>query len=50
MSGVTRGDDADGKTNDYNKSMNDPSTGANNDEEFNEMRIIELEDQRKETK
>lgn len=51
LSGVTRGDD-DGKTNDpYNKSLNDHyNGGADEDEKFAQMKIIEMEEQRREIK
>lgn len=51
LSGVTRGDD-DGKTNDpYNKSLNDHyGGGADEDEKFAQMKIIEMEEQRREIK
>ena len=43
-SGVTRGDD-EGKTNEFNKSLNDPGNPNNDgDFEFNQMRIIDLDD------
>lgn len=51
LSGVSRGGD-DGKTNDqHNKSMNnDPFGGADEDEKFNSMKNIEMDEQRKEAK
>lgn len=49
LSGVTRGDD-DGRTNDYNRSMNEQGQNQDGDHEFNEMRVIEMEEVRKETK
>ena len=49
LSGVTRGDD-DGRTNDYNRSMNEQGQNPDGDAEFNEMRVIEMEEVRKETK
>jgi len=52
LSGVSRGGGDEGKTNDhYNKSLNDPY-GANGDEDekFNAMKIIEMQDERYEIK
>ena len=49
LSGVTRGDD-DGRTNDYNRSMNEQGQNPDGDAEFNEMRVIEMEEVRKDTK
>ena len=49
LSGVTRGDD-DGRTNDYNRSMNEQGQNPDGDAEFNEMRVIEMDEVRKETK
>lgn len=49
LSGVTRADD-DGRTNDYNRSMNEQGQNPDGDAEFNEMRVIEMEEVRKETK
>lgn len=51
LSGVSRAGD-DGKTNDpHNKSMNnDPFGGADEDEKFNSMKNIEMDEQRKEAK
>lgn len=49
LSGVTRGDD-DGRTNDYNRSMNEQGQNPDGDAEFNEMRVYEMEQVRKDTK
>lgn len=49
LSGVTRGDD-DGRTNDYNRSMNEQGQNPDGDAEFDQMRVIEMEEVRKETK
>lgn len=51
LSGIDRGDD-DGKTNDqYQKSMNDPyGQGGDEDEKFYQMKVIEMDEQRKELK
>ena len=51
LSEVTRGDD-DGKTNDpYNKSLNDPyGPGGDEDEKFYQMKVIEMDEQRREIK
>ena len=51
LSGVTRGDE-DGRTNDpYSKSLNDPyGQNADDDEKFAQMKIIEMEEQRREAK
>ena len=50
-SGVTRGED-DGKTNDpYQKSLTDPyGPGGDEDEKFFQMKVIEMDEQRKELK
>lgn len=48
LSGVTRGED-DGRTNDYNRSMNEQA-GQNDDGDAEQMRVLEMEEQRKETK
>ena len=52
LSGVSRGGNDEGKTNDhYNKSMNDPhGNQGDEDEKFDQMKIIEMEDQRREAK
>jgi len=49
VSGLSRGGGDDGKTNDpYSKSMNDPYGGqGDEDEKYNHMKIIEMEDERK---
>ena len=49
LSGVTRGDE-DGRTNDYNRSMNEQGENPDGDAEFDQMRVIEMEEVRKETK
>ena len=49
LSGVTRGDE-DGRTNDYNRSTNEGGQNPDGDAEFNEMRVIEMEEVRKDTK
>ena len=49
-SGMTRGDD-DGKTNDpYNKSLNDHYGGVDEDEKQDQMKVLEMEEQRRELK
>ena len=49
LSGVTRLDE-DGRTNDYQRSMNDQGQPGDGDAEFNEMRVIEMEEIRRDTK
>ena len=49
LSGVTRGDD-DGRTNDYNRSMNEQGQNQDGDAEFNDMREYEMKQVRAETK
>ena len=51
LSGLTRGED-DAKTNDpYQKSLNDPyGPGGDEDEKFYQMKVIEMDEQRKELK
>ncbi len=44
ISGVTRADEMDGKTNEpYNKSLNDPNQG-DEDEKFAQMKVIEMDE------
>jgi hypothetical protein len=50
VSGVSRGGD-DGRTHDYNKSLQDPyAANGDEDEKFNQMKIIEMLDERSEIK
>ena len=51
MSNMTRADE-DGRTNDpYNKSQNDPyGPGGDEDEKFQQMKIIEMDEQRRDIK
>ena len=47
MSGISKGGNDDGKTNDpYNKSMNDHYGGQDEDEKYNQMKIYEMGQER----